>query len=149
MDRLPGYVDEKYRETVKKIISEMNSGTGSLAPGVYDYGPGIVVKRVSVLTAEESSATIETHRWHIDIQMPLDRTELYNIYRPDESRIVSDDREKDFVFYERPLKLKASVRVCPGEFILIEPMELHQPQIADGRPERIEKLVIKLDIDEK
>ena len=141
LDHLSNYTkcigDMKIRDIIKEYESKEK--------GDYKITEELVLKRVVSTTKHENVAKIEMHRFHIDIQIPLDKEELYYIYDIDEVVEQSEyDSVKDVVTYTTPNRKRSEVYVKVGQFIMLEPYEIHQPQIAVVEPESINKIVLKV-----
>ncbi len=130
-------------EDFKELIKDLNRYVG-LEKGTYPVNDRLLVKRVKSKTKFESDAKIESHRYHMDIQIPLDISELYYIYDCcDVEANTEYDEINDVIFYGSSKKRK-EITVNPGEFILLDVNEVHQPQIELNSVRSIEKIVIKV-----
>lgn len=92
----------------------------------------------------KETARLETHRKHIDIQIPLSQTETYGwrSFKTMDKTIDNYDSEKDFeLFDDEP---SAYITLSKGEFIIFFPDDAHAPLIGSGE---IKKLIFKILID--
>ncbi len=140
---LPQYVPSL--DNIEQLIKTYTD----MPKGEYQITPTTIVKRVSSTTNIETLAKIESHKYHIDIQIPLTTNEHFYIYHSEDVNNNTDyDANKDVQFYEQNEAIRHSIILKPGEFIMLSPGEIHQPQIADGNPTNIEKIVIKIEVTE-
>ena len=129
-----------------KIQGILNDAA-NMPVGEYVINEKVLVKRLSVMTSFFGDSIIEAHRHHVDIQIPLDKAEYMNIYSITGAEPKSNyDPEKDVTLFNLPPNLIAKTVIRPGQFIFIEPNEIHQPQLATDQVESMEKIVIKIDI---
>ena len=128
-----------------RLLLENMDKYRAVPKGEYPIDDNLLLKRVYSSTKTKDNAKIESHKLFADLQAPLDKEELYAIWDiGDLEESTSYDSEKDVVFYRTVRDHKSLIYVKPGEFILLEPGEIHQPQIAQTEPEPIEKIVFKI-----
>ena len=114
--------------------------------GAYQLSEKIQIKVIKTKSHYFESTKIESHYHHIDIQIPLGCSEHMKIYSSEGAVPLSPyDESKDVIFYQHlPPVCYADVLIRDSNFILIDPNELHQCQIADGEESDIYKLVVKI-----
>ena len=135
IENLMNYISPELTPIMKDIISKINH----FEVGEYQLSNKVVVKRIDTHTHYYEDTKIESHRNHVDIQIPLNITEHINVYKKDGAKIKKEyDPIKDVEFYEHapPIMMSESY-VHPKQFIYLSPNELHQPQIAENQPEEI------------
>lgn len=143
IEKVTQYCPPPFQPIVSKILCNINQ----FEIGEHTINERILVKHVVVKTVPIDEAIIEDHNHHIDIQIPLNNTELMNIYNRNNSKLKTKyDSLNDVSYYKTPGDMIASARILPGYFILIEPHEMHQPQIAIGPSYTLDKIVIKIDL---
>lgn len=89
----------------------------------------------------QSEAAIEVHNEYIDIQLPVNRSEIFGwTPRSDlKKENAPFDRVKDIQFFED--NYSALIPVEPGNFIVFFPEDGHAPCIGEGV---IRKVVVKI-----
>ncbi len=140
------YIPGEYKLAILEITSKINE----YSVGQHKINDKIIVKRIISKTHKFEETKIESHRHHIDIQIPLNVTENMNVFDIDGAVVQTEyDCVSDVVFYRHiPPRCIAEAHVHVGEFILLLPNELHQPQIADNDMiVSIDKIVIKVEVD--
>jgi YhcH/YjgK/YiaL family protein len=88
-----------------------------------------------------SESKVETHKKHIDIQMPISTTETMGWISKENLKSIGTEynEEKDIVFFDD--KATNYVSVKPMEFVVFFPEDGHQPCIADTE---IKKVIVKV-----
>ena len=114
--------------------------------GRYELDGESLYINVSSLTGKnEKEATLETHRRHIDIQLPLRGVEKIG-WKPGselQEESVPYNEADDITFYvDRPT---AYAKIYPGQFAVFFPEDAHAPGIGEGN---IRKVIVKISIDE-
>ncbi len=115
--------------------------------GIYPLTEKVEVRKNKTMLRDEKQLKIESHRSHIDIQMPLNREELYYIYDEKDVETISlYDDKSDVIYYVNKTNKRNAIYVKPGYFLLLNPGEIHQPLISTCGETDIEKIVIKIKI---
>ena len=101
----------------------------------------IIFSATTIPGKEKNNALLEIHHKYIDIQLPINTTEIYG-WRPSSelSNLSSPyDCDKDIAFFkDRPAVFFA---VPPGNFVVFFPEDAHAPGIGS---KDIKKIVIKI-----
>ena len=109
-------------------------------------GSGVYVLRSSYLSKKQSECLYESHRLYADIQMTIKGTELLLACRRDGLIIAEPySAEKDIDFLRgEPAPIHRVILGFPLAAVLF-PWDVHMPAlIANGNPEQVEKLVVKI-----
>lgn len=93
-----------------------------------------------------SCGKMEAHRRYIDIQTIISGTEIIGVSAlAGLQEITPFDDEKDFELFEHSPAASSLIKLCPGDFMLLNPGEGHMPGIAiDDKPSEIKKAVVKI-----
>lgn len=94
-------------------------------------------------TKEESECVLEGHHKYIDIQYVISGVELMGFAPLTNQKMVEEDLEKDYTFYEGDTSL---LRVEEGMFTLFFPEDLHRPCVKAGVVSKVKKVVVKVKI---
>ncbi len=97
----------------------------------------------TIRTMAEELRMFEAHRRFIDVHCTLCGTEVIQVQ--DVSRLHTEtefDTEKDFGFYAGTAQ--AVCRLQKGQFLVCYPSDAHKVCIADGAPETVRKIVVKI-----
>ncbi|HEX2869401.1 MAG TPA: YhcH/YjgK/YiaL family protein [Ignavibacteriales bacterium] len=100
--------------------------------GVDEYG-----------TKEVSEGFIEFHKKYIDIQIVLRGKEKVGLCNKDTARELEFNEEKDFGKLEGDMDF---ITLKENYFVILFPHDGHMPQMMDGSPERVKKMVIKVPV---
>jgi len=104
---------------------------------------------VSYQTRSAETAAFEAHRKYADIQAVLSGEETLE-WAPLEGLELRDryNEGKDIEFHKRIDGTGVPLILRPGLFTLLLPQDAHAPQLHVGdTPNKVKKIVIKLDID--
>ena len=108
-------------------------------------GESLYVNVNSLTGKDEKEAALETHRRHIDIQLPLRGVEKIG-WKPGselQEESVPYNKADDITFYvDRPTTY---AKIYPGQFAVFFPEDAHAPGIGEGN---IRKVIVKISIDE-
>lgn len=104
-------------------------------------GSDLVVNVVDITGKTEDAARMETHNNFIDIQIPIDATEVMGWKAACKLSQVTDayNEQKDITFYAD--KATSFVKVEPFEFAVFFPEDGHQPGIGEGT---YRKIIVKV-----
>src|SRR5450755_2236827 len=99
------------------------------------------------LTKPSDECDPETHREYADIQIMIAGTEKFG-YAPlaGQEPSIPFGPDNDVAFYDLPLSELSYITLSPGQFILLFPSDIHQPEVYHGQPAPVKKLVIKVKI---
>lgn len=90
---------------------------------------------------------LESHRRYADIQALLSGRECIEWVPLTGDESVEYDQEKDVSFHPAPSRSYGDLCLRPGLFALFMPGDAHMPMLmADGEPEEVTKVVIKVDV---
>lgn len=94
-------------------------------------------------TKDISEGFIEFHKKYIDIQIILRGKEKIGICPKDSARELEFNEEKDFGKLEGRADF---ITLKENYFVIFFPHDGHMPQIMDGDPESVKKMVIKVPV---
>ena len=132
-----------------------------IAPGTYEINPRVKAFISEYTTKPENDNGYEAHRKNIDIQYLLRGTEKIACLPVDELQETKPyNPSTDAAFYAAPRHLspvncQLSTVNCHlssdhllgnGYFAIFFPQDGHMPQLCDGNPEQVKKVVIKVKI---
>lgn len=88
----------------------------------------------------------EAHRRYIDIQLPLEGTEIVkccplNSLSPDSEY----NEEQDYILFKNN-QYGVDLQIGKGFFLVLFPDDAHMPQLCSGQPENIKKLTLKVPV---
>jgi len=107
-------------------------------------GRSIHAQCKSYLTKAVEEKSFENHREYIDVQVMLEGAEMMgHTLSTDLPPTGEYNAEKDVRKYARP-ETCSQVLMRPGAFVVFYPHDLHMPDCAIGKPERVRKLVVKV-----
>lgn len=89
---------------------------------------------------KENEARLETHDKMIDIQIPLNCTEIMGYTPRTNLQASTYDKVKDISFYDGPAE--QYIKVKPGMFAIFFPEDGHAPCISDEK--EIKKVIFKV-----
>lgn len=99
------------------------------------------------LTKASADATFESHLKFYDVQFMVRGEELLGIAHTDTLEPANDyDPDRDLVTYQQPTAATGAVVLHAGDFAIVGPCDAHQPGVALGDPEEVEKIVIKVPV---
>jgi YhcH/YjgK/YiaL family protein len=106
-------------------------------------GKNIFALHQSYTTKPVNEGRFEAHRRYIDLQYIASGTELIRI-APLPEGITTDpyDSETDLEFFH--LKEGSDLLLKPGMVAIIYPEDLHAPNLANGDPALVQKVVVKV-----
>ncbi|MGL5112626.1 MAG: YhcH/YjgK/YiaL family protein [Flavobacterium sp.] len=94
-------------------------------------------------TKDESECVLEGHHKYIDIQYVISGVELMGFAPLTNQKMVEEDLEKDYTFYEGDTSL---LRVEEGMFTLFFPEDLHRTCVKVTDISKVKKVVVKVKI---
>lgn len=96
-------------------------------------------------TRPVSECDPESHRDYADIQIMIAGTERFG-YTPliDQEPTTSYDPEKDVALYTLQEEGLNYITLYPGQFIIFFPSDIHQPEVFQGQPAPVKKVVLKI-----
>ena len=118
-----------------------------IAPGTYELTPRVKALVSEYTTKEVNDNGYEAHRQFIDIQYLISGTEKICCLPLDylkESKPYKEDI--DAAFYEENGVKPQDHLLGNGYFAIFFPQDGHMPQLCDGNPEQVKKVVIKVKI---
>ena len=92
----------------------------------------------------ESECRFESHHAHFDIQYVAEGREYFCVCPIDGLTVTESHPERDTYFYTAP-DAYGRVLLNPGDFIIVIPEEAHMPKCAVDSPEKVRKVVIKVE----
>jgi len=114
----------------------------TLSLGKYELdGKNLFVNVVEVAGKTADEAKMETHQNYIDIQIPVNKTEIMGWISAGKltETVQEYNPEKDIAFFAD--KATNFLNVQPKEFVIFFPTDAHQPGIAEGL---LRKIIVKI-----
>ena len=150
VDRLENWKTYPLGETWKRAMAFLSSLGPDAEEKEYALdGERAFARIMSYQTRAQETAAFEAHRKYADIQAVLSGEEILE-WAPLEGLELSDpyNEAKDIEFYDRTDGTGVPLILRPGLFTLLLPQDAHAPQLHVGdTPNKVKKIVIKLDID--
>lgn len=125
-------------EYLKQISSD-------IAVGVYQITPRVKAMVSEYETKVENEVGYEAHRKNIDIQYLLkgeERVACVPVEKLKETKPYSE--EKDAAFFTASIQ-PIEMTLGDGYFAIFFPQDGHMPQLCVGKPEKVKKVVIKVE----
>ena len=119
----------------------------NIANGVYQINPRVKAIVSEYETKTENEYGYEAHRKNIDIQYLLsgeERIACMPIDRLNETKPYNMD--SDAAFYEATDMQLQEMTIGEGYFVIFFPQDGHMPQLCVGEPERVKKVVVKVEV---
>lgn len=131
-----------------ETLAYIRSTNPSLPDGVHQVRGDAIVARVHTgRTGPGSDSVPESHLAYVDVHVVLDGRETIEVWPADRLTIRTPyDKEQDVMFYASPADAGLRLNLKPGFFAVFLPQDAHMTQIAQGDPERIKKLVMKISV---
>lgn len=129
---------------VKLIKQVMSMHPETMEPGCYELGNAHYMNIDVSMTELEEDRLYEAHQEYADIQILLVGHEKI-AYAPLASmdHMVEAHVDRDLYFYEYNGQ-RTVIPMLHGSYVIFFPGDAHKPLIADGNPEEIKKVVIKV-----
>lgn len=126
----------------------LNTDLANLEEGKYTIDGEAVFATISEYeTKDLEEGAWEAHKKYIDIQYMISGKEKMGYCNIDDLEIkVGYNEDKDILFLDGQGK-GDFLLVDEGMFILFTPSDAHMPSIKDNKPQRVKKLVIKVQVD--
>jgi YhcH/YjgK/YiaL family protein len=119
-----------------------NTDLDAIASGKHDIeGDTIFALVQEYQTKPLNECKLESHKKYIDIQYVIRGEELMGVTTKNNQKILEQDEDKDYTFYEGTTSL---VRVSKGMFTIFFPDDLHQPCVQTESAAEVKKVVIKV-----
>ena len=89
----------------------------------------------------------EVHEKYLDVQFLVTGREKLG-FTPDTGNYEVAERfdERDLIFYKE-VENEGFITSIPGCFCVFFPTDVHRPQVADGEPIKVRKVVVKVSVD--
>lgn len=131
-----------------ETLAYIRTATTSLPDGVHQVrGEAIVARVHSGKTRRAGDSVPESHLAYVDVHVVLDGRETIAVWPADRLTIRTPyDKEQDVMFYASPAEAGLRLNLQPGFFAVFFPQDAHMTQIAQGEPEPIKKLVMKISV---
>jgi YhcH/YjgK/YiaL family protein len=121
-----------------------NTDLVQIEPGTYEIENKAVFAIVQEYNAKEiKDCVLEGHTKYIDIQYVIEGTELMGVTTKKDQKVVTNDLDKDYTFYEGETTY---IRLETGMFTIFFPDDLHRPCVQAGESSRVKKVVVKVQI---
>ena len=142
---------EQYRglsDDICEGLMFLKNADPEISKGVYQVNP-----RVKAIVSEYETKRVneygyEAHKRFIDIQCVLkgeEKVACLPIERLKETKPYSE--EIDAAFYTADINHQHSnISLLPGYFAIFFPQDGHMPQLCDGNPNWVKKIVVKVQI---
>lgn len=141
-----------YISTYKGLSPDIYSGlrflqqaSPDLAPGTYQISPRVKAIVSEYETKVKNEVGYEAHRKNIDIQYLLkgeERVACLPVEKLKETKPYSE--EKDAAFFTASIQ-PIEMTLGGGYFAIFFPQDGHMPQLCVGKPEKVKKVVIKVE----
>lgn len=135
-------VDGRYAKAVDFL---KDTDLYSLAAGRYEIdGKDVYANVLEYTTSAWEDVKYEAHDHYTDIQYMIDGSEVMAYIPVD--RLVTDtpyNAEKDVTKYQ-DTDQGLSVVVNSGQFMIFQPWDGHKPNVANGSPAAVKKIVVKI-----
>ena len=119
-----------------------NTDLDAIPSGKHDIeGDTIFALVQEYQTKPLNECKLESHKKYIDIQYVIRGEEMMGVTTQNNQKILEQDEEKDYTFYEGTTSL---VRVSKGMFTIFFPDDLHQPCVQTESAAEVKKVVIKV-----
>ena len=131
-------------EKALKFLADTN--LSSLAAGRHELGNGSYVS-VSEYTSKRPEESLpEYHEKYLDVQFLVTGREKLG-FTPDTGNYEVAERydERDLIFV-KDVENEGFITSTPGCFCVFFPTDIHRPQVADGDPMRVRKVVVKASV---
>lgn len=136
-------IQQKIDDVIKWILS---LDLSQLEARAYQLDNGISYTIQEYTTKPENECALESHRNHIDIQYVLEGTEMIKTYATTcLSSLGKYDPEKDVEYWSNGMIETQSILI-PGSLIVVKNGQPHKGAIISTNPERVKKLVCKINI---
>lgn len=131
-----------------EALDWLRTSPPGVAAGIHQLrGEQMFVNVHGYATRTREACRYESHRRFIDLQYCVGGGEIVEWQQL--SVLVPTDKYdsvKDVMHYGVPGVSAACLRMTSGSFAIFFPSDGHMPKVADGQHDRIEKMVIKVDI---
>ena len=99
------------------------------------------------MTEPVSDRKPEVHEKYLDVQFLVTGREKLG-FTPDTGHYEVDERfdERDLIFYKK-VENEGFITSTPGCFCVFFPTDVHRPQVADGEPMEVRKVVVKVSLE--
>lgn len=133
---------------VKAIHYLKTTDFEGLAAGTYEIdGKNIYALVMDLTTTDKDKNRPEVHRRYIDVQFLLRGKELIGFARDTGHNAKAEDLpERDVCFYQ-DAENEVFLKMCPGNFAIFFPFDVHRPGCRDGEPCAVRKVVVKIALD--
>lgn len=123
----------------REDLAELPEGWIELTDGVRAS-----VQHYTTMPAE--TLDFETHEKYFDIQYLVEGVELVGVTsREGMAEKTPYAAENDITFYQEP-EFSGSVLLCAGDYVILEPEDVHKPRCAAGKPIAVKKIVVKVPV---
>lgn len=116
-----------------------------IAPGTYQINPRVKAIVSEYETKVKNEVGYEAHMKNIDIQYLLkgeERVACLPVEKLEETKPYSE--EKDAAFFTASIQ-PIEMKLGDGYFAIFFPQDGHMPQLCVGKPEKVKKVVIKVE----
>ena len=127
------------------IINALENGTED---GRYDFEDGVFAAVSTYTTKLRKDACFEAHKKYIDVQVMLKGREIIATQHIDVMHkydCIQPFGDGDLELYANNMECIDNV-VNEGEFLVLYPEDGHMPGVCIGKPEEIQKAVIKVPV---
>lgn len=144
-------------ETYRNLSPDIYEGLKYLATidpnipiGSYRIGDRLVAKVMEYMTVKEFKLGYEAHKKNLDIQYVVYGHERIR-WSPINGMDVKTpyNEQNDATFYENPSPYGGEIIIGNGNFSIMFPQDGHACQYFVGRCEKIKKIVVKVNIENK
>lgn len=119
----------------------------SIENGVHQITDNVKAIVSEYETKEANPNGFEAHREYLDIQYLVSGKEIIKCIPIDDLVVVRDyDEANDYLLFSDNVNNTLDFLLGEGYFTLLYPDDAHEPQLCDGKPMPVKKVVIKIKI---
>ena len=138
-----------YPKAVQRAIEYLKSNDFTkMEPGVYEIeGKQLYAQVFDAMTEPLADRKPEVHEKYLDVQFLVTGREKLG-FTPDTGNYEVAERfdERDLIFYKE-VENEGFITSTLGCFCVFFPTDVHRPQVADGEPIKVRKVVVKVSVD--
>ena len=138
-----------YPKAVQRAIEYLKSNDFTkMEPGVYEIeGKQLYAQVFDAMTEPLADRKPDVHEKYLDVQFLVTGREKLG-FTPDTGNYEVAERfdERDLIFYKE-VENEGFITSTPGCFCVFFPTDVHRPQVADGEPIKVRKVVVKVSVD--
>lgn len=113
-------------------------------------GDRLIAQICDRVTEAKEKKLPEVHRRYAELQYMAEGRELMGYYPDKGDNEILEEllKEKDTIYYkENPDSEETMLLMTPGTYAIFFPEDVHRPFCMVEQPERVKKIVVKIDLD--